>query len=359
MNSFLFSSFSLRDIQFKNRIVMSPMCQYSAENGFANDWHLVHYGSRAVGGAGLILQEATAVAPEGRISPDDLGIWKDEHIEALQRITSFIAAQGAVPGIQLAHAGRKGSTMSEWKGGGKVLNVDEGGWQTVAPSELPFRDSDPLPHALTVPEIRNVIEQFGQAAQRALAAGYKVVEIHAAHGYLLHQFLSPISNHRTDGYGGSFEHRIRLLLEVVEAVRKVWPESLPLFVRISATDWVENGWNCDEAIQLATVLKDRGVDLMDVSSGGIIATAKIPFTFGYQIKFAARIKRQSGLATGAVGLLVHPVQMETVLTNGDADLIVVGREWLRNPYFALQASSILHTDVTWPVQYQRAAIRNN
>ena len=354
MSTILFSSLSIREVTFKNRLVMSPMCQYAAEDGFASDWHLVHYGSRAVGGAGLILQEATAVSPEGRISPDDMGLWKDEQIAPLQRITAFIAAQGAVPGIQLAHAGRKASTSSEWKGGGSVVSPDAGGWQTVAPSSVPFRDSDPFPEALTIEGIHNVIDHFVQATKRALTAGYKVVEIHAAHGYLLHQFLSPLSNRRTDGYGGIFEHRVRLLLEVVEAVRAVWPAEYPLFVRISATDWADKGWNGDEAAKLATLLKERGVDLMDVSSGGLIATAKIPVAFGYQVGFASRIKHQTGMLTGAVGMLVHPIQMETLLVNGDADLIVVGREWLRNPYFALDASSTLHADVPWPVQYQRA-----
>jgi 2,4-dienoyl-CoA reductase-like NADH-dependent reductase (Old Yellow Enzyme family) len=354
MSTILFSSLSIREVTFKNRLVMSPMCQYAAEDGFATDWHLVHYGSRAVGGAGLIIQEATAISPEGRISPDDLGLWKDEHIAPLQRITAFISAQDAIPGIQLAHAGRKGSTSSEWKGGGSVVNHNDGGWKTVAPSSVSFRDSDPYPEALTIEGIHKVINDFVEASKRALTAGYKVLEIHAAHGYLLHQFLSPLSNKRTDNYGGAFEHRTRLLLEVVEAVRAVWPADYPLFVRISATDWTEKGWNGDDAVKLAVLLKELGVDLMDVSSGGLVATAKIPITFGYQVGFASRIKRQAGIATGAVGMLVHPIQMETLLANGDADLIIVGREWLRNPYFALDASTTLHADVAWPMQYQRA-----
>ncbi|MBB3186914.1 NADH:flavin oxidoreductase/NADH oxidase [Microbacter margulisiae] len=354
MSTILFSPLQLRKVILRNRLVVSPMCQYSAEDGFANDWHLVHYGSRAVGGAGLILQEATAVAPEGRISPDDLGIWKEEHVQPLRRITDFISAQGAVPGIQLAHSGRKGSTSSEWKGGGSVVGMHEGGWQTIAPSAVPFRDSDPLPEELSIEGIHRVINDFVKATQRSLAAGYKVVEIHAAHGYLLHQFLSPLSNHRTDSYGGSFENRIRLLLEIVDAVRAVWPQEYPLFVRISATDWAENGWNMEDSVKLSALLKHHGVDLMDISSGGLIPTAKVPVAFGYQVGFATRIKSQTEMPTGAVGLLVDPVQMETLLVNKNADLLIVGREWLRNPYLGLEAASMLHADMPWPVQYQRA-----
>ena len=355
MISKLLSPLNIKDITLKNRIAISPMCQYSAVNGFANDWHLVHYGSRAVGGAALIVQEATAVSPEGRITPGDLGLYKDEHLENLKRITSFIHQQGAVPGIQLAHAGRKASCAVPWNGG-KQLKAEEGAWVTVAPSAISFGRDDDAPQALDASGIRKVIDDFGTAAKRALDAGYQVVEIHAAHGYLIHQFLSPISNWRTDNYGGSFENRIRLLLEVVKAVQTVWPQNLPLFVRISVTDWAEGGWNVDEAVKLSSILKEQGVDLIDCSSGGLVPNAKISLGPGYQVAFAERIKKETGVLTGAVGLITEVKQAEDILANNQADLILIARASLRDPHFALHAASILGDDIAWPLQYQRAKI---
>jgi 2,4-dienoyl-CoA reductase-like NADH-dependent reductase (Old Yellow Enzyme family) len=352
----LFEPLSLRGVTLKNRIVVSPMCQYSAEDGFANDWHLVHLGSRAVGGAGLIIQEATAVSPEGRISPEDLGIWKDEHLPMLRRITDFITAQGSVPGIQLAHAGRKASTYSPFTGSGEVP-ADQGGWSVVGPSAEAFTEEYPKPEALDAAGIQKVIADFRTAAQRALAAGYKVVELHAAHGYLLHEFLSPLSNHRTDEYGGTFENRIRLLLDVTAATREVWPEDLPLIVRISATDWTEGGWNADESVQLSAMLKTRGVDLIDVSTGGNVPKAPIPVGPGYQVQFAERIKAEAGIRTGAVGLITTPAEAEAILANGQADLVLLAREFLREPYFPLFAAQDLGVEVEWPAQYERAKPR--
>lgn len=351
--SALFSPIKIRSIEFKNRIAVSPMCMYSSEDGFANDWHLVHFGSRAVGGAGLVVCEATAVSPEGRITPNDLGIWKDEHVEGLKRITSFLEAHGAVPGIQLAHAGRKASHSSPWTGG-KVVPADEGGWQTVAPSAIPFKEGEPIPEALDKQGIKKVLADFEAAAQRALNAGFKVVEIHAAHGYLLQEFLSPISNHRTDEYGGSFENRIRLLQQVVEVVRSVWPEEYPLFVRISASDWAEGGWTPDESVDLALALKDKGVDLIDCSSGGNVAKADIPVEPGYQVPFAERIREEAGMRTAAVGLIAEAKLAEAIVLGGKADLVFLGREALRNPYFPLNAAKILGIEVEWPAQYLRA-----
>jgi 2,4-dienoyl-CoA reductase-like NADH-dependent reductase (Old Yellow Enzyme family) len=355
--SMLFSPLSIHSIQFKNRIVVSPMCQYSSKDGFATDWHLVHLGSRAVGGAGLIITEATAISPEGRISPDDLGIWKDDHILNLTRITQFIRHNGSVAGIQLAHAGRKASTQSPWKGGNPISPTEEGGWQVVAPSAISFHDDGPQPLALTDEGLEKVRADFETAAIRALEAGFQVIEIHAAHGYLLHQFLSPLSNQRSDSYGGSFENRIRLLLEVIERVKRVWPSSLPLFVRISATDWTEGGWTADDAIALAAILKDKGVDVIDCSSGGNVAKAKIPVGPGYQVTFAERIKQETGIMTGAVGLITSAEQAEAILTNGQADLVLLAREFLRDPYFPLHAAYELGDDVKWPVQYERAKPR--
>ena len=352
----LFEPLALRGVTLKNRIVVSPMCQYSAEDGFANDWHLVHLGSRAVGGAGLIIQEATAVSPEGRISPEDLGIWKDEHVPMLRRINDFIAAQGSVPGIQLAHAGRKASTYSPFTGAGEVP-ADQGGWPVVGPSPEAFADNYPQPKELDAAGIQKVIDDFRAAAQRALAAGFKAIELHGAHGYLLHQFLSPLSNHRTDEYGGSFENRSRLLLEVVAATREVWPEDLPLIVRISATDWTEGGWNADESVQLSAMLKTRGVDLIDVSTGGNVPKAPIPVGPGYQVQFAERIKAEAGIRTGAVGLITTPAEAEAVLANGQADLVLLAREFLREPYFPLFAAHDLGVEVAWPAQYERAKPR--
>ncbi|QIL74872.1 NADH:flavin oxidoreductase/NADH oxidase [Hymenobacter sp. HDW8] len=353
MSATLFSPLRLREVELKNRIVVSPMCQYSSEDGFANDWHLVHLGSRAVGGAGLILFEATAVSPEGRITPDDLGIWKDEHIANLQRITSFITAQGSVPGVQLAHAGRKASMSSPWKGGHPVP-VAEGGWQTVAPSALPFRPTDPSPIALDAAGLQKVRDDFRDATRRALTAGFKVIEIHGAHGYLLHEFFSPLSNQRADEYGGSFENRIRLLLEVTAAVREIWPAEYPLFVRISATDWVEGGWTIDDSVALALELKNHGVDLVDASTGGNVPDAKIPAGPGYQVEFAERIRQETGMPTGSVGIITTAQQAEEILASGQADLVLLAREFLRDPYFPLHAAKDLHVDLPWPVQYERA-----
>ena len=349
----LFSPITIKNIQFKNRIVVSPMCQYSSVDGFATDWHLVHLGSRAVGGAGLIITEATGVSPEGRISSEDLGIWKDEHIEKLAQITAFISAQGCVPGVQLAHAGRKASTHVPWKGRAEVPQ-SEGGWQTVAPSAIPFSDTYPKPVALDQAGIEKIVSDFTAAAKRALQAGFKVIEIHAAHGYLVHQFLSPLSNHRTDEYGGSFENRIRLLLRIIEGVRTVWPGDLPLFTRISATDWAEGGWNADDAVQLAHILKEKGIDLIDVSSGGLAVNQQISVGPAYQLPFASRIKRETGILTGTVGMITSSTQAETILVNGDADMIIMAREILRNPYFPLEAARDLKEGIAWPVQYERA-----
>ena len=352
----LFSPLVIKDIEFKNRMVISPMCQYSAVDGFANDWHLVHLGSRAVGGAALIIQEATAVSSEGRITPGDLGLYKDEHIEKLQAITKFIHEQGAMAGIQLAHAGRKASCSVPWNGGDK-LKEGEGGWKTVAPTSVAFNIEDDAPEALDIDGIGKVIADFKAAAQRSLSAGYKVVEIHAAHGYLIHQFLSPLSNHRIDNYGGSFENRIRLLLEIVKAIQTVWPQNLPLFVRISATDWADGGWNIDEAVKLSAILKKAGVDLIDCSSGGLVPYAKITWKPGYQVAFAERIKKEAGILTSAVGLITEVQQAEHILKKGEADLILLGRESLREPYFALKAAADLGDDITWPLQYQRAKLQ--
>lgn len=349
----LFSSLKIREIQFRNRITVSPMCMYSSVDGFSNDWHLVHLGSRAVGGAGLVMQEATAVSPEGRITPDDMGLWKDDHMEGLERITLFIRTQGSVPGIQLAHAGRKASFSSAWKGD-KMISPEEGGWQNVAPSTIPFYDNDTPPLALDLPGIEKVTLNFTVAAQRAYRAGYQVIELHAAHGYLIHQFLSPITNHRTDKYGGSFENRIRLLLEVVDGVRTVWPEKYPLFVRISSTDWVEAGWGEEDSVMLAGILKEKGVDLIDCSSGGIIPHIKIPVARGYQVPFAEKIKREKGILTGAVGLITDPEQAESIIDRQQADLVFIAREFLRDPYFPMHAAKVLNADLSWPDQYLRA-----
>uniref|UniRef100_UPI003342189C NADH:flavin oxidoreductase/NADH oxidase n=1 Tax=Parapedobacter defluvii TaxID=2045106 RepID=UPI003342189C len=322
--SSLFSALTMRGVTLKNRIVVSPMCQYSSEDGFASDWHLVHLGSRAVGGASMVITEATAVSPEGRISPDDLGIWKDGHIEKLTQITAFIKGQGCMPGVQLAHAGRKASTAAPWKGKGGVAE-DEGGWTPVAPSALPFANHYPMPAELDAIGIRKVISDFAAAAQRALRAGFAVAEIHAAHGYLIHQFLSPLSNKRVDDYGGSFENRIRLLLEVIEGVKTVWPGDLPLLVRISATDWAPGGWDADDSVRLAGILKIAGVDLIDVSTGGLANHQKIPVAPAYQLPFAARIKRETGILTSTVGLITDAMQAETILANGEADMVMMAR----------------------------------
>jgi 2,4-dienoyl-CoA reductase-like NADH-dependent reductase (Old Yellow Enzyme family) len=329
------------------------MCQYSAKDGLPNDWHLVHLGSRAVGGAGLALTEATAVSPEGRISPADTGIWSAEHVKAFKRITDFVKSQGAAAGIQLAHAGRKASTKIPWEGDGEVP-LNSGGWQTIAPSPAKFSENYPMPKEMTQTDIKMVVDQFGDAAKRSLAAGFQVAEIHAAHGYLLHQFLSPLSNHRKDEYGGGLKNRMRLPLEVAKAVREMWPSELPVSVRISATDWIEGGWDLVQSIELATELKKIGIDLIDCSSGGIAPGAKIPIGPGYQVKFAEEIKRQTGMMTGAVGLITDARQSENILANCQADVIIMAREFLRDPYFPLHAAKSLGDDPQYPVQYLRA-----
>lgn len=349
----LLSPLTIKEITFRNRIAISPMCMYSAIDGFANDWHLVHLGSRATGGAGLIIQEATAVSAEGRISPGDLGLYKEEHIEMLRRITTFIHQHGAIAGVQLAHAGRKASCARAWDGG-KQLKKNNGGWTIVAPSAIPFYPDDEAPQALNKEGIEKIVSDFRIAAQRALKAGYKVIDIHAAHGYLVHQFLSPISNHRTDGYGGSFENRIHLLLEIVEAIQTVWPSNLPLFVRLSATDWAEGGWNIDETVKLASILKLKGVDLIDTSSGGMVHNAKVSVGPGYMVPFAEQIKNETGILTGTVGLITQAQQAEDILQKEQADFILIARESLRNPNFPLYAAKILGDEVEWPVQYLRA-----
>lgn len=349
----LFTPLQIRSIALRNRIVVSPMCQYSSNDGFANDWHLVHLGSRAVGGAGLVMTEATAVSPEGRISIDDLGIWKDEHIEPLHRVTRFISDHGAVPGIQLAHAGRKGSRNAPWDGD-RLIPVSEGGFKTVAPCEIPFSETYDTPLSLTKYGIINVIMEFKAAAKRAIEAGFRIIEIHAAHGYLLHEFLSPLSNLRTDEYGGSFENRSRLLIEIVHAIRETWPEKFPLFVRISSTDWSDNGFGIGDSISLAKLLKENGVDLIDCSSGGIVPGIKVPVAPGYQVPFAESIRTNAGIMTGAVGMIMTPQLAEEIIAKEKADLVIIAREFLRDPYFPLRAARELGIDIDWPVQYRRA-----
>lgn len=351
--SLLFSPLKIRNTTLKNRIVVSPMCQYSSVDGFANDWHLVHLGSRAVGGAGLVFTEATAVSPEGRISPDDLGIWKDEHIDFLKRITTFISENGAVPAIQLAHAGRKASRSSPWKGR-KSVPEEEGGWQTISPSSIPFYDTEAAPHTMSIGEIRNMTIKFAKAAERAIRAGFKIIEIHGAHGYLVNEFLSPLSNSRTDEYGGSFENRIRFLTEIVTTTRKVIGEDMPLFVRISATEWVDGGWNDDDSVALAKVLKQLSVDVIDCSSGGNNANQKIQSGPLYQIPFSEKIKKEAGILTGAVGMITTADQCEQILQDQKADLIILARQLLREPYFPLHAAHDMDIDLIWPDQYERA-----
>lgn len=351
----LFSPLTIKSVKFRNRIVISPMCQYSADDGYANDWHLVHLGSRAVGGAGLVIQEATAVSPEGRITAGDLGLYHQDHVEKLKQISAFIQAQGAVAGIQIAHAGRKASCDLPWNGGGQ-LKKDEDGWQTVSSSPLTFNPDDEAPSELTLKELEKVINDFKVAAARAFEAGYQVLEIHAAHGYLIHQFFSPLSNKRTDKYGGSFVNRIRLCMEIIAAVQAVWPNKLPLFVRISATDWAADGWDLTEALQLCVILKSLGVDLIDCSSGGLAKHQQIPLGPGYQVPFSAKIRSKTGILTGTVGLITSPSQSEEILKNGEADLILFGRESLREPYFPLKAAKELGDDLSWPNQYARAKL---
>ncbi len=348
----LFTPLSIRGVTLRNRIAVSPMCEYSSVNGFANDWHLVHLGSRAVGGAGLVMTEATAVTADGRISPQDLGIYLDDHVPALSRITRFVAEHGAVPGIQLAHAGRKASTARPWDGG-KPVDSEHGGWQPIhGPSALPFAEGYAVPDALDADGVRRVIDAFVCGAQRAQAAGFRVIEIHAAHGYLLQEFLSPLSNRRTDAYGGSLENRCRLVYEVVHAVRRVW--NLPLFVRISASEWTEGGWTIDDSVALARGLAPIGVDLIDCSSGGNVAKATIPIGPGYQVPFAEQVRRDAGIATGAVGMITNATQADTIIRTGQADLVFLAREMLRDPYWPLHAAHALGHEGHWPAQYLRA-----
>ena len=352
--SHLFQPLTLRGLTLPNRIAVSPMCQYSSQDGLPGDWHLVHLGGLAQGGAGLVFTEAAAVLPEGRISPEDLGLWNLAQAEGLAHSVRFIKSQGVVPGIQLAHAGRKASAFAPWKGSGSVP-AGAGGWTPVAPSALPFDAGWTVPTALDEEGIIAVIDAFMDAARRALAAGFQVVEVHAAHGYLLHQFLSPLSNHRTDSYGGSFENRTRLVREVVGALRSILPEELPLLVRISATDWAEGGWDLDQSIGLAKELLALGVDLIDCSSGGLSPHQKIALAPGYQVPFAARIRTEAGIATGAVGLITEPEQAEQILAEGSADLVLLARQLLREPRWPLRAAQVLGAEVPWPAQYARAA----
>lgn len=351
----LFSELPIKSKVLKNRIMVSPMCQYSSTDGFANDWHLVHLGSRAVGGAAIVMTEAAAVHPKGRISYADLGIWKDEHIKKLKQITNFIKDNGSIPAIQLAHAGRKGSKSKPWEGN-KNISGTELGWENVAPSPIPFEESDSVPHELTTVEISSLVQDFKNSTKRSLKAGFRIIEIHAAHGYLIHQFLSPISNQRTDNYGGSFENRTRFLLEIVDAVQDEMPKDLPLFVRISATDWVkeEASWDIEQSIELCKILKEKGVDVIDVSSGGLSPKQDISGGAGYQTDFASRIKKETGIATAAVGLITTPSQAEHIIRTGQADLVIMAREFLRNPYFPLHAAKELKSDIHWPLQYERA-----
>lgn len=349
----LFEKLRLRGVEFRNRLWVSPMCQYSSVDGMPTDWHLVHLGSRAVGGAGLVIVEATAVSPEGRISPDDSGIWSDAHSEAFKRITGFIKGQGSVAGIQLAHAGRKASTYAPWKGSGKI-GIADGGWQVVAPSPIKFTDDFPEPREMTETDIEKVIADFVAAAKRAVDVGFEVIEIHAAHGYLFHEFLSPLSNMRTDIYGGSLENRMRLPIETARQVREAVPEQLPIFVRISATDWMENGWDLEQSVEFCRRLKNIGIDLIDVSSGGNVPDAKIPVGPGYQVEFAREIRKQARIMTGAVGMITDSHQAEDILQRGDADAILVAREFLRDPYFAISAAQELGGGLNTPRQYGRA-----
>ncbi len=349
----LFSPLTLRGLTLRNRIAVSPMCQYSSEDGFANEWHLVHLGSRAAGGAGLVMMEATAVEPRGRISPADQGIWKDEHIPFLNRIAAFLRSQGAAAGIQLAHAGRKASTAKPWEGG-RLIAESSGGWIPVAPTAIPFHQGDPPPEELTKPAIQAIVKHFVEAARRALDAGFQVVEIHGAHGYLIHEFLSPLTNRRTDEYGGTFENRIRLALEVTAAVRDVWPAGLPLFFRVSATDWAEGGWDVDQSVELARRLGALGVDLVDCSSGGAVPHQRIEIAPGYQVPFAERIRAESGVATGAVGMITTAAQADRIVRQAQADLVLLARAFLRDPYFPLHAARELGVEMLPPVQYLRA-----
>jgi 2,4-dienoyl-CoA reductase-like NADH-dependent reductase (Old Yellow Enzyme family) len=351
----LFDPYTIRNVTFRNRVFVSPMCQYSSDDGMPNDWHFVHLGSRAVGGAGLVTVEASGVSPIGRITAWDSGIWAEKHAEAFRRIATFIEGRGAVSGIQLAHAGRKASTDVPWRGG-RVIREGPNSWQPVAPSPIPFREGDPIPHELTAAEIDEIVEQFVHSTRLAQRAGFHVVELHMAHGYLLHEFLSPLCNARTDEYGGSLENRMRFPLRVAERVRQTWPDELPLFVRISAFDWVSGGWDLADSIGFARRLRDLGVDLIDCSSGGAVPGAKIEIGPGYQVPFARAIRTEAGVATGAVGLITEAQQAEEIITSGSADAVLLARELLRDPYWPLHAARILGVDVPWPEQYERAKL---
>jgi 2,4-dienoyl-CoA reductase-like NADH-dependent reductase (Old Yellow Enzyme family) len=351
--SVLFSKWKLRSVEFRNRVFVSPMCQYSSPGGVPNDWHLVHLGSRACGGAGLVLTEATAVCPEGRISPDDTGIWNDAQAQAWAPIARFVRSQGAIAGIQLAHAGRKASTELPWRGGAPV-GPGTRGWIPFGPSPVPFDEGYPVPVELAPSDLNEIVRLFVDAARRAHAAGFEVVEIHMAHGYLLHEFLSPLSNRRTDAYGGSLENRMRLPLEVAHAVRASWPERLPVFVRVSATDWAEGGWDLAQTVVLARHLADAGIDLVDCSSGGLVPHARIPAGPGFQVPFAETVRRESGIATGAVGFITDARQAEAIVASGQADAVLLARELLRDPYWPLHAARALEAEIEWPVQYARA-----
>ena len=349
----LFSPLKIRGIKLKNRIVVSPMCQYSSKDGMPSDWHLVHLGSRAAGGAALTIQEATAVSPEGRISPEDAGIWNDAQAEAYKKINAFIKSQNCVPGIQLAHAGRKASTYAPWRGSGEV-KIGEGGWQTVAPSPEQYSDKNPVPKEMDKTDIEKVINDFRNGARRCLHAGYELIELHMAHGYLLHQFYSPFSNHRKDEYGGCFENRTRLAVEITRAVRSVLPDDFPLFIRISCTDWAEGGWNLEQSIKLVKLLKAEGADLIDCSSGGNLPNVKIPAGPGYQIPFSAKIKKEADILTGGVGFITLPEQAEQIIRTEHADVVLIAREFLRDPYWPMHAAKSLKTDIQWAKQYERA-----
>ena len=349
----LFSVLRLRGLEFRNRVFVSPMCQYSSRDGLPNDWHMVHLGSRAVGGAALVCAEATAVSPEGRISPGDTGLWSDAHAEAFRPVAAFIKSRGAAAGVQLAHAGRKASTDLPWRGG-RPLSKDEGGWETLAPSALPFAEGHPAPREMSAADADAVVSQFRDAAALAREAGFDVIELHMAHGYLLHEFLSPLSNRREDEYGGDFDGRARFPLKVAAEVRRVWPERLPLFVRVSATDWVEGGWDLGQSVELSRRLKAVGVDLIDCSSGGLVPGVKIPAGPGYQVPFAAAVRERAGIATGAVGMITEPRQAEEIIAGGEADAVLLARAMLRDPYWTLRAAKALGVKAPWPVQYGRA-----
>src|SRR5437588_1928453 len=353
----LFEPLKMRSLELAHRIVVSPMCQYSCKDGFATDWHFVHLGSRAVGRAAAVITEATAVTADGRISPQDLGIWTDAHAEPLRRVFTFIAEQGAIPGIQLAHAGRKASTNQPWNGG-KPISPPEGGWTPIfAPSALPFAEGYQTPRTLSIAEIAEIVQAFAAAARRAHDAGAKLIELHSAHGYMLHSFLSPLSNQRADQYGGSFANRIRFACEVVDAVRRGWPEKYPLWMRISATDWVEGGWTVEESVELARLLHPMGVDLFDCSSVGNVPHVRIPVGPGYQVVFAEQVRREAGVLTGAVGMITDPAQADQIIRSGQADVVILARQFLREPYWPLLAARALGHDIKWRVQYDRAKLK--